>query len=289
MKGASDEWMAAVAAVVAPCGVCVHGNNNSSNSSSSSSSSSMINSTLSSLSLPSSMHQHDDLLPCWLKKHHLSPWWKHDVMEDLPSDAETEGGCLSIPSDACTEPEDATEGCVASPCCGKKCRDHMDKGVLEQLRSMMEKLDPDATDEYLCDAIRQMQQNSEHSLKGIKWLFQGRQVCRSSWRMAFGGVGNYRLKRMAEHVAGGFAGAPADLRRTRPSPEPSWQRLHVDNYFMQFFHNPALSETLAEDTLLDMKQLGLELPPLTVAQMVNGAAGSSHAGRAFQRNVADAS
>ena len=55
--------------------VCVHGNNNSSNSSSSSSSS-MINSTLSSLSLPSSMHQHDDMLPCWLKKHHLSPWWK---------------------------------------------------------------------------------------------------------------------------------------------------------------------------------------------------------------------
>ena len=155
-------------------------------------------------------------------------------MEDLHSDAETEGSLISIPSDACTAPDGDAAGCVAFPvggcsCCKKQCVDHMDKYSLEKLRSMMGKLDNSTIDDYICDVLRQMQRATERNHKGLMWLFQGQPVCRSAWRTAFG-VGNYRLKRMTEHVGKGFAGALVDLRRTRALPEPSWQQIHVDEY-----------------------------------------------------------
>ena len=206
-------------------------------------------------------------------------------MIDLPSDAETEVDIISLPDDvdseeAATEPSTKSTACNVEAssvkelpivgCCQKHCIESVDKEALWKFRDMLNKLGKDAQDEYICDALRGLTMQMGPSERRIHWMFLGQRVCRRGFGEILG-IGQSRLVRLMDHVREGHLGAPTDLRTIpMPSEQESWQRRHAHDYFMKFWHDPARSETLAEDVIMNIDALDVILPNLTAAEFKKG-------------------
>ena len=206
-------------------------------------------------------------------------------MIDLPSDAETEVDIISLPDDidseeAATEPSTKSTACNVEAssvkelpivgCCQKHCIESVDKEALWKFRDMLNKLGKDAQDEYICDALRGLTMQMGPSERRIHWMFLGQRVCRRGFGEILG-IGQSRLVRLMDHVMEGHLGAPTDLRTIpMPSEQESWQRRHANDYFMKFWHDPARSETLAEDVIMNIDALDVILPNLTAAEFKKG-------------------
>ena len=188
----------------------------------------------------------------------------------LPSDPPTESEVIEVPSDACSFDEgdnsDDTLDWASLICCQKYCLADIKHSTVAEMHASFATMDKPTVDRYMCDALRGMIQADQ---KKMCYTFLGKKVCRKAWCTAFR-VGDGRLSRMLKHVQEGYADAPADLRRTPPPPEPSWQAKHVDLYFTKYYNNPALAEHLAEDVLANLKELDFELPELSAVEYKQG-------------------